>query len=494
MNKKVFLLKTNIPEFSNDISEEIRLFYDAAQITEDVCAEHDAALEVTFSVDDRWHITARLSENAGETRLYTFHHEIVSGDDITVKRYRKRCVKTAVFRLLKDVCKDAFVPWGSLTGIRPTKLLRELEAEKGENTAKEMMLGFFEVEGKKYDIAKTIIDVQRPFIKSVREDDIDVYIGIPYCKTRCLYCSFASDVRTKKTDVSPYINALKKDIELGSRLVHDYGYKVRSTYIGGGTPTVLTEDELYDVLECAVKCYGKLGDEITVEAGRPDTVTRKKLEILRDFGIKRVSVNPQTMNEKTLELIGRSHTPEELEEAYYTARELGFDVNMDIITCLPGEGMAELENTLLGIEAMRPDNLTVHTLALKRSSRLKQVIGDEGIASMMPNAQLADAMVERGLETAKRLSMKPYYMYRQKYMRGNLENIGYALAGKECIYNIDMMEETVSIMAHGADSMSKRIFEGRSLRVERIPNPKDIATYIAKTDIVHAAKSELFKR
>lgn len=292
----------------------------------------------------------------------------------------------------------------------------------------------------------------------------------------------------------PYLDALKEDIRRGSELLKNYGYNIRASYMGGGTPTVLTEDELYEVLEYAQKCYGTWGREFTVEAGRPDTITGKKLEILKGFGAGRISVNPQTMNDATLQLIGRSHTSAELSDIYNTAHDMGFCINTDIITCLPTEGMDEVIHTMECLQKMRPENLTVHTLALKNSSKLREVYGDEKIRAMMPDDKTANDMVEYCKNAAHDAGYTAYYMYRQKYMRGNLENVGYTLPGYACIYNIDMMEETVSIMAHGAGSMSKRIYNGRSLRVERIPNPKDIATYIGKMDKVYEEKERLFKR
>ena len=488
---ETILLITNTPEFTNDLAEEIRLFLPDCDIVTD--GDASAALIIQLHCDTSlW--TAKAAVHGSICGEYTFCYPAVSGDALTIKRHMKRCVKTAVFRLLKGIYPDCFVPWGSLTGIRPTKLMRDLETEMSEKKAEKTMAELFSVDEKKIELTKEILSVQRPFISSARDNDVDIYIGIPYCKTRCLYCSFPSDVRTNKTDMRPYIDALKDDIRRGSDLLKHYGYNVRATYMGGGTPTVLTEDELSEVLEFAHECYGTWGDEFTVEAGRPDTITPKKLEILKSCGANRISVNPQTMNDETLKLIGRSHTSEELKEVYYAAREMGFCINTDIITCLPGEGMRELMHTMECIRKMRPDNLTVHTLALKNSSKLREVYGDEGIRAMMPKAQTANEMVEYCTKAAHDMGMKAYYMYRQKYMRGNLENVGYTFPGNICIYNIDMMEETVSIMAHGAGSMSKRIYNGQSLRVERIPNPKDIATYIGKMDRVYEVKAKMFER
>lgn len=484
------LLLTDTPEFSNDCAEEIRLFLPEVQIIPD--GEADMTITVRSDFGSIWSATAVAD---GEMHgSYTFEYPPVEGDDIVLKRHRKRCVKTAVYRLFRDLIRDSFVPWGSLTGIRPTRLLRDLEDEMGEDGARSAFTELFGAEQRKYDLTHEILCVQEPHISSVRADDIDIYIGIPYCKTRCLYCSFPSGVRTCKTDMRPYIDALCDDIRRGAEIVKREGYHIRASYMGGGTPTVLTEDELDEILSCALESYGTFGSEFTVEAGRPDTITRGKLEVLKRFGAGRISINPQTMNDKTLQLIGRSHTAQELTDCYFMSRDMGFCINTDIITCLPGEDMNDLMHTLSCIEDMRPDNLTVHTLALKRSSKLREMIGDEDIRNLMPTAETADKMVEHGKNFAHSLGMNAYYMYRQKYMRGNLENVGYSTPGRECIYNIDMMEETVSIMAHGAGSMSKRIFPGRTLRVERIPNPKDIATYESKLDTVYADKAKLFER
>ena len=295
-------------------------------------------------------------------------------------------------------------------------------------------------------------------------------------------------MRTKKTDMAAYLAALERDIALGARIVQETGRVVRSMYLGGGTPTVLTAEELKRLLDFALSAYGGFGSELTVEAGRPDTITEKKLRVLREAGAGRVSINPQSMNAETLRLIGRSHTPEEIRTAFHMARDAGFEsINMDVIAGLPGETADDMRRTLGEIEKLAPENLTVHTLALKRSSRLVEKLDEYPL----PEAETAETMVRLGAESARTLGMRPYYMYRQKYMRGNLENVGYALPGKECIYNIDMMEETTNILAHGASAMSKRVY-GCENRVERIPNPKDIKTYCGKLSEILAQKNALF--
>ena len=359
---------------------------------------------------------------------------------------------------------------------------------EGPEEAKRIMQEEFDVSLDKLRLCAEINAAQAPVLQEQTPRDLDVYIGIPFCATRCLYCSFLSQVRGPKTDMAAYLTALQTDIRMGAALMREAGYTLRAMYVGGGTPTVLTRDELAQVLECALDAYGGYGRELTVEAGRPDTITREKLTLMRDLGVGRISINPQTMNEKTLVRIGRQHTPADIRACYAMAREIGFaSINMDLIAGLPGEDVADMARTLEEIQRMAPENLTVHTLAIKRSSGLKAHLAEYPL----PAPQTVEQMVGMGRLTAARMGLIPYYMYRQKYMRGNLENVGYAKPGAICLYNVDMMEETTSILAHGAGAMSKRIFGGER-RVERIPNPKDIETYIGKLPAVNQQKRSLF--
>jgi oxygen-independent coproporphyrinogen-3 oxidase len=252
---------------------------------------------------------------------------------------------------------------------------------------------------------------------------------------------------------------------------------------------VLSCGELQRLIAHALSVYDVSGLEFTVEAGRPDTVDSEKLRMLKRMGVSRISLNPQSMNEQTLRRIGREHTPEDLRAAYFMAMDAGIDnVNMDIIAGLPGETAADIEETLAAIEALSPASLTVHTLAVKRSSRLKERLEEYPL----PTAAETARMTEKGALSAMRMGMRPYYMYRQKYMSGSLENVGYAKKGFECIYNVDMMEEAVNILAHGAGAMTKRVFHARDARVERIPAPKDIGTYIRKLETMQYEKEVLF--
>lgn len=507
MREAKMKLYTNREEFYNDVCEVIRLFAAVPSV--------ELTVEGGFSSGET-KLSALLQKGAMGDRVYSARAEFFDGertfayeytlcaDDtdsekpmllsergafLENKRLEKRCLKIAVFRALKEAFPDAPLPWGSLTGIRPTSLLRDLSERYGEGAALTMLRDEFEVSADKIELASRIVSAQRPVIESIKPSDIDVYIGIPFCRTRCLYCSFASELRTKKTDMAGYLDALKKDISLGAALARSHGLNVRAAYLGGGTPTVLTEDELDSLLYHAANEYGfARGMELTVEAGRPDTITEAKLRVLKRNGATRISINPQTMNDKTLALVGRDHTSADIRACYHMAREIGFDsINMDLIAGLPGETASDMEKTCEKALELAPDCLTVHTLAIKRSSRLHEKLEHYEL----PPVSEVERMTAVGAECASQLGMLPYYMYRQKYMAGNMENVGYSLPDKVCLYNIDMMEDRLSIIAHGAGAMNKRVFSGEK-RIERVPNPKDIATYIEKVERTHGEREKLW--
>jgi oxygen-independent coproporphyrinogen-3 oxidase len=481
-------LYTNRPGYAADIAEIIRAYLGMEEITQADCFLEDNAYTIEALLSDNGEVTVRGKMHGMPAVSYTWAVDTNADNAIIRKRKEKRAFKIAVFRVMRQLEPDIVLPWGSLTGIRPTKLLRELIEEMGEREALRVFTDDFDVRPQKAALAASILSAQKNILRDIRHLDADVYIGIPFCKTRCLYCSFASELIGKGGVPEEYLNALYRDIELGSDIAHRGGYHIRSMYVGGGTPTVLSAEQLKRLLAHAINCYSGYGTELTVEAGRPDTVDAEKLRTLKEMGVNRISLNPQTMQAQTLKRIGRAHSPEEIVQAYEIARQIGFDINMDVICGLPGETEEDMQNTLQEISALKPDNLTVHTLAVKRSSLLKRQLEEYPL----PSSDVAERMVEQGAQCAAALSMHPYYMYRQKYMRGNLENVGYAAQGKDCIYNVDMMEEAASIFAHGAGAMSKRVFQGKDQRVERIPAPKDIPSYIGKLSILHAQKEALF--
>ena len=471
-------IRTNRPEYRNDIAEEIRLFSGLTEIV--LFEEADAGrAELIFNIRlDCSDESYMLSAGAGGLSYSDAFQLPPGATALERKRIEKRRIKLACYHLLKRLYPNVETPWGSLTGIRPTKLFRELSGKGGVAFARKTFIETFDVSAEKTALAERICAVQSPYIDAVSEKDIDVYAGIPFCKTKCLYCSFASEVLRDPGRLSDYLRVLKLDIACGAQIVSEQGLHVRSFYMGGGTPTVLSASQLDELLTYVLEQYGTFGTECTVEAGRPDTIDPEKLKTLKRLGVTRVSINPQTTNDETLRRVGRTHTADDIRNAYALARETGFDaINMDLIAGLPGETPDDMLRSCDEISMLKPDNLTVHALAIKRSSRLKLELNDYALA----DAKTAREMTDIGAACAEALGMRPYYMYRQKYMSGNLENVGYATPGKECAYNIDMMEETASILSHGAGTMTKRVFGGEN-RIERLPSPKDVPTYLNKLD------------
>ncbi len=390
----------------------------------------------------------------------------------------KNRLKQLIYKVLsKDTGKE--LPWGTLTGIRPTKIpMTLLEEGKEEGQILDYLQETYLVSREKGDLAIEIAKREKELLSTLHyEDGYSLYIGIPFCPTTCLYCSFTSyPIVSWKKRMDEYLTALEKEIDFTAEIYKD---KILDTvYIGGGTPTTLEAEELDRLIS---RLKEKLDfshvKEFTVEAGRADSITKEKLEVLKKWGVSRISVNPQTMHDKTLKVIGRQHTVQQAKEAYLLAREVGFDnINMDLILGLPGEGEEEVTETIEEVKKLAPDSLTVHSLAIKRGSRLYQWIEEHGITAL----NNTDKTMEIAAKGAKALDMVPYYLYRQKNMSGNFENVGYAKEYKFGIYNILIMEEKQTIVALGAGSITKRVYgDGR---IERCDNVKDVALYIEKIE------------
>ena len=314
-------------------------------------------------------------------------------------------------------------------------------------------------------------------------------MGIPFCPTTCLYCSFTSYPISKwKGRTGLYLDALFRELEYTAQKMK--GRPLDTIYFGGGTPTSLEAADL-DLLLGKVE---NLFDtehvlEFTVEAGRPDSITREKLQVLKAHGISRISINPQTMNQKTLDLIGRRHTVDQVKDTFYMARELGFDnINMDLIMGLPQEGIREVEHTLEEVRRMAPDSLTVHSLAIKRAARLNMFKEDYSNLTI----QNTPEMIEMSMRCAREMGMEPYYLYRQKNMAGNFENVGYALPGKACLYNILIMEEMQTIAACGAGTTTKVVFPAENRR-ERCENVKEVEQYVARVEEMIERKERILR-
>lgn len=371
------------------------------------------------------------------------------------------------------------LPWGNLTGIRPTKIPMSL-LEKGWKNSQiaQYMRDTYYTSNEKTALATAIANRERHILEDINfENGYSLYVGIPFCPSICLYCSFSSSpLHLWKDQVDLYLDTLCREIDYASEAFADK--ELNTAYIGGGTPTTLEPyqmDRLLTKLEQRF-CFDRL-KEFTVEAGRPDSITKEKLKVLKAHGISRISINPQTMNQSTLDFIGRKHTVQETVEAFELARSLGFDnINMDLIVGLPGEEIAEVEHTMRELAKLDPDSITVHSLAVKRASRLK-LFREEHKEMTMTNSQ---EIMEMTARYAQQSGMFPYYLYRQKNMAGNFENVGYAKEGKEGIYNILIMEEVQSILALGAGASTKMVWAQD--RIERIENVKDIKNYIERID------------
>ena len=381
------------------------------------------------------------------------------------------------------------LPWGNLTGIRPTKLAYAmLEEGKQDQEIIEELRNTHYVNQEKCELSIDIARRERELLSGIHyQGGYSLYIGIPFCPSTCLYCSFTSyPIAAHRQRVDQYIDCVIREMEFVSR---QYGDKVLDTvYIGGGTPTTLEPEQL-DRLLCNLKTLFDFStvQEFTVEAGRADSITREKLEVLRRHGVGRISVNPQTMKQETLDIIGRGATVAQVLEAYRLAREVGFDnINMDLILGLPGETEDDVQRTIDQVISLAPDSLTVHSLAIKRASRLNQWIQEHGIETLR-NTDETMAIAEAG---ARALDMHPYYLYRQKNMSGNFENVGYAREGKFGLYNILIMEEVQTIVALGAGAITKRVYPDG--RIERCENVKEVAQYIERIGEMIERKRVLF--
>lgn len=409
--------------------------------------------------------------------------------DDTKRAEIKSSIKREIYNQLSELTGKT-LPWGTLTGIRPCKIpMKMIEEGASREEIIAYMRDTYLVSDEKINLSIDIAQKEKEVLGDISDKGYSLYIGIPFCPTRCLYCSFTSypiSVYEKKGIVREYIDALKKEIDY---VASDFaGRRLDSVYIGGGTPTSISAEDLREIIRYVKDSLDMSAvREFTVEAGRPDSITREKLSMLKEEGITRISINPQTMNDKTLKIIGRQHTTEQIKEAFGLAREYGHtNINMDIILGLPGEGLAEVKQTLDAITALGPDSLTVHSMAIKRAAGMHDYL------SQHPELESINTPEIMGLtmEAARDMGMEPYYLYRQKNMSGNFENTGYALPGKEGIYNIAIMEEVQTIVACGAGTVTKRVYgDGR---IERCDDVKDVALYIDKIDEMIERKRELF--
>ncbi len=382
-------------------------------------------------------------------------------------------------------------PWGCMTGIRPAKIVNTLQKSGfSSNDILKELSDFYLIRDDKANLTVQTANVQGGFLEKQYKNPerIGLYSGIPFCPTRCLYCSFTSNSITKyKKVVDTYLDLIEKEIIGTIDLIKQKNFILESIYLGGGTPTSLSEKQFERYLDMFTDNMDTDSlSEFSLEAGRPDSITRQKLICAKEHGVNRISINPQTMNDETLNIIGRKHTSSDITEAFKLAREEGFDnINMDIIAGLPGENIDMFINTLEKIKELCPDSLTVHTLSIKRAANLKT--DDEKRRLLYP--EYVGRMVDIAYEYATCMDMHPYYMYRQKNMLGNHENVGYCKKGCESPYNIHIMEEDQTILATGAGAVSKVIYPDG--RIERAFNMKSVEDYLKRSEEMNERKRAL---
>ena len=487
-------------EFEYDIHSLVKAFYPKEEVyvsTKDKEKKEEPVhyhMDVQFAPEEiifSWKRVEASEDNANQTGITK-----CVAVDYTNSKETKNSLKRTLYRLLSEYT-GVELPWGNLTGIRPTKIpMALLEEGKSEEEIARYMKETYFTSDEKIKLSIEIAERELELLHKLDyEEGYSLYIGIPFCPTTCLYCSFTSySMSAWKNRMDDYLSALEKELDYTAvKFAHK---KLNSIYIGGGTPTTLNPQQL-DRLIRKIKCSFDLSHlvEFTVEAGRPDSITREKLMVLRNHGISRISINPQTMKQETLNLIGRHHTVQQTIDSFNLARKLGFDnINMDLIVGLPGESLSDVADTMEVIRKLAPDNLTVHSLAIKRAARLniqRERYQDFEIVNTADHIALTSKVAEE-------MGLFPYYLYRQKNMAGNFENVGYAAPGKAGVYNVLIMEEKQSIVACGAGASTKRVWvqpnPDGTHRIERAENVKDVAQYITRIDEMIERKSRLFTK
>lgn len=468
-------ITTNYEKISNEIFNVCHLFYPDEKL-------NDSEPFITHKMTtDKNIITNEFTvKNGDDIFSLTEKKEFKpTNDALEDQRQLKRFAKLTLYKLFSSHFNKN-MPWGSLTGIRPTKIGYDL-LNQGVDPymLTEALMENFLVSREKAMLVSNVIRNQKCIIRN--DKLVDFYINIPFCPTRCNYCSFISSEIDRVRELMPkYLECLVKEINATKKIINDNAYIIRTIYIGGGTPTVLTAQELDYLL-------GNINypvNEFTVECGRPDTITDEKLKVLKEHGVTRISINPQTFCDATLKRIGRKHTVKDVINAYKLALPYGFDVNMDLIAGLSGETLRTFKHSIQTVLELAPENITIHTLSRKNGSNLT-ISGEKST-----DDDTIEKMVSYATTTLQQNGYKPYYLYRQKNQLAEQENVGY-YKDRLCIFNVDSMEETTSILACGANAISKKVYSIDN-RIERLANVKDIREYISRIDEIIKKKQELF--
>ena len=400
-----------------------------------------------------------------------------------------RMIKRNLYDIFREELGEPAAPWGILHGVRPTKIVhRWIRSHLTEHEIMHRLLDDYRASPGKAELITHMAFRQLPFLETSDEKTVSIYVGIPFCMTRCLYCSFPSNLLPTEDKLRDFLEILRKDIAAARESVERYGFHVQNIYVGGGTPTSLPDIFFAEMLEMVYNAfYEPHIVEFTVEAGRPDSMSEAKIACMKRFGVTRVSVNPQTMQERTLRRIGRHHTPEDIVRMFRALREAGsFQINMDLILGLPGETAEDVADTMEQVLALQPDDITLHALALKRGSRLKMNLE----AYELPGDDETRRMSETAMRYIADAGMQPYYLYRQGYMSGQLENIGCCRKGAEGMYNIQIMEEHQTIIGIGGAATTK-VVDRRAARLKSAFNAKDLTTYLRDIDVYIEKRKQL---
>lgn len=493
--------------FTYNVYHVVKAFFPEAEIEQDVDTGQEPLVKLELDEGSCFCILPADVRARAEAMEFANARVVwaeMSGGDRTQEfmQAQKREVTRHVYRFLSEMTGKKLV-WGVLTGVRPTKLAMQIAArERSEERAVDVLRRDYAVALPKAKLAVEIAGREKALLAPLDiRQGFSLYVGIPFCPSICSYCSFGSSPADLwKGQMDEYLDVLCKELSVVAGQME--GQKLNTVYIGGGTPTSLEPGQLERLLRHIDDAFARhmRADsllEYTVEAGRPDSITREKLEVLRSHPVSRISINPQTMQQKTLDFVGRRHTVQEVAESFHLARELGFDnVNMDLIVGLPGETVEDVRDTLRQVEELGPDSLTVHSLAIKRAARMGQEKRNSDHAKQGTDFQGVElqgeieAMVEAGALSASRMGLLPYYLYRQKNIAGNFENVGYAKVDKAGIYNILIMEEVQTIMACGAGSISKRVYPDGNIR--RCENVKNVSQYMERIEEMIERKKALF--
>ena len=485
-------LEQNVELYNNDIRAMLQAFFDNEKVVLtkngtriSLRVVYTADSDVETQVASGGYVTYTLEDEEG------YHASKTVVVDYMNKKVARNPLKAALYHMLSEYTGKE-LPWGSMTGVRPTKVATEwLENGKNDEEIRHLYTDTYLTIPQKADICIEVAKKEQELFKDFSYDEeYCIYIGIPFCPSRCLYCSFTSYPIAQYVDkVEDYLQALYKEMEFVAGADAYKNKRLVAVYIGGGTPSALTAAQLESLITKMQTTFDmQYVKEFCVECGRPDSITMDKLQTLKKLGVERISINPQTMSDETLQLIGRAHSVEQTKQAFEMAREAGFDnINMDMIVGLPGEDMGHVQHTLSEIRKMVPDSLTVHSLAIKRAANLN--IEMERYHSLIKGS--TNEMLLAVDQCARDMEMKPYYLYRQKNIPGKLENIGYAVEGKECVYNILIMEEKLDILGMGAGSSSKFIFRKEN-RIERVENVKNVDEYINRIDEMIERKKKMF--